>query len=62
MKTRNYYTKSEAAAILGVETWVLDDLIDVDLGPRYISLGKKIRYPKNDIRRWGASNLAWIRY
>ena len=60
MTKRNYFTKSEAAAFLGIEKWVLDDLRDVDLGPHYILIGKKIRYYRSDVREWGTRKLSWI--
>ena len=60
MAHHNYFTKSEAAAFLGIEKWVLDDLRNVDLCPHYIRIGKKIRYRKVDVLEWGMSHLTWI--
>jgi hypothetical protein len=59
MNHRNYFTKTEAAAFLGVEKWVLDKLMYLDIGPRYARIGKKIRYSKSAVLTWGAENLSW---
>ena len=60
MRRRDYFTKAEAAEFLGLKKWVLDELMDLDLGPSYAYVGNTIYYRKKDVLRWGASKLIWI--